>query len=41
MIHHAGGFAAADNRTVGTQSENAAGPQKYYPHMRGNNKVAL
>lgn len=41
MMHHSGESSAADNRAVGIKSENAAGPQKYYPHMRGNKKVAL
>lgn len=40
-IHGSGGVSAADNRTVGTKSENAAGLQKQHPYTRHQNKVAL
>lgn len=42
MVHGSGGVLAADNRTVGIKSENAAGPQKqHHPHTRCKNNVAL
>ena len=42
MIHGSGGVLAADSRTVGIKSENAAGPQKqHHPHTRCKDNVAL